>query len=520
MRVNQSGILRFTAAVAIFSTVAVVSLAQQSNDAVYKDLKNSGYWVHPSFNNTLKLDQLKAEVDKSKPYELKVLAIPGLSNKWKKNGAEQRSSFAKYVADKQLKMNDQGVLIVLTRNGISGYNSRLSSAELQQLSNAAAKLVSRTDFTPGVINLSGSIRTAAEVAKSKGQTVAPSGGLVSTPVKKSSGLGGFLCLAIPLGLVGLVVAVIMASKKKAIARSKKAADEKRRQAIDAMSYIDSYDGLLNEGNDTMLVSQYRSRMGEAFDTALVTFKNAKTVQDYDRATFGFQQVLQDFDGAKNSLQAATGGSGVAFTLPPVIDTQRAPVFEPVKGVSYFSSQPSANLVPVEVNFGGSRRTVMVTPEERDEMMAGRMPQMRGQYDGDRFVPWYGVRGYDPYNDYGSSNFMWNMVAFSALSNMFMPSYGFGWGGGLFGGHPYSSWGHPGDHVTINNYGDSYANSGGSDFDFGSDNSGDFNFEQGDNGGGGFDFGGDSGGGGFDFGGGGDFGGGDFGGGDSGGGGDF
>ena len=509
--------------------LATTAYGQQSESQVYKELGKSTYWVHPSFNKVLNLNQVKDEAEKSKPYDFKLLAVPGLGSKWIKNGKENRAEFAKYVSDKQLKLGDQGILIVLTRKGVSAYNPRLSSTDLQALNSQAAKQATKNNLTPAVINLAEQVRGASENAKSLGTSVAPSGGIVDSTQGSGSGAWALLCFAIPVALIALVIGLVIANNKKVLQRSKNAADQKRRQAIEAISYIDSYDGLLTDSADKSATLQYRQRMGENFDIALTTFNRANSKQDFDRATFEFQRVIQDFEGAKNSLNAATGGSGIAYSIPPIIDNERAPLFEPVKGVSYFSSQPSELLVPVEVNFGGSRKTVMVTPEERDELMAGRMPQLRGQNINGRFTPWYGVNGYDPYRDYYSGNFVWDLLAINMISSMFMPSYGFGWGGGLFGGHHYHSWGYDGGHY----YGDYYSDGlyhghhhggyddngygGSSDFDMGNNDSGgdfDFGTDSNDSGGfgfGGFDFGGgDDSGGGFDFGGG-DFGGGDFGG---------
>jgi hypothetical protein len=271
-------------------------------------------------------------------------------------------------------------------------------------------------------------------------------------------------------------------------------------------------------------------MGQTFEEGAARLRNGKTVADFDLANNTFNQVVVDLDNAKPHVKALTGDAGVAFTIPPIIDNQRAPLFEPLQGVSYFSSQPSDQLIPIEVNFGGTRKTVMVTPQERDQLMQGQMPQMRGQYNPQgQFMPWYAVQGYDPYRDYNSHSFIWDMITISALSSMFMPHYGYGWGGGLFGGG-YGGYGYGHGDTIINNYysenpgqapynnssgdfgfGDSSSSGGGDfsnssgDFDFGSsssdssDSSGGFDFGGGDSGGGGFDFGGgDSGGGGGDF----------------------
>ncbi len=534
--------IRLTGVVLVLTAASAFAQQNPNPDQVYNDLKSSTYWVHPSFNGKLDLNQIKDTSNSLRPYDLKVLAVPQLGKNWVKGNQEQRDSFAQYVASKKLSMDDKGIVIVLTRNGISAYNKRLSVSQLDQLNRQAAKLAKPDNFTPAVVSLAQSVKTQAEIAVKS----APSGTGISTSggmVEKTSGAGILIPLLFCLGLpILLVVGAVMLAKKGKITRSKKAADERRRQAIDAISYVDSYDGLLlNGGTDAEALKQYRARMGDNFDAGLSRFNSGRSVDDFDQANYAFQQVVQDFESAKKHVNALTCGTDVAFTIPPIIDNQRAPLFEPVQGVSYFSSQPSDQLVPVEVNFGGVRKTVMATPQERDELMAGRMPQLRGQYGSNgNFMPWYTVRGYDPYRDYGSSNWIWDMVAVSALTNMFMPHFGYGWGGGLFGGGGYGyygGYGGYGHHDTIinnyygsdSNYNNSLGSSSSGDFDFnaGADQgSGNFDFGGGSNdSGSNFDFGGGSDSGGFDFGGGGDSGGFDFGGGDSGsfdsgGGGDF
>ncbi len=509
--------------------ITALTLAQKdsSPDAVYRELKTSTYWTHPSFNGKIDTAQLKTIANDVKPYEFRLLAIPQLEGKWVKNGKEQRLPFAKYLSDQKLPFGDKGIILVLTKKGLSAYSKKLTMAELSTLNASAAKLASANDFTPAITSLAKGVYDKALVAKTTqvGQTSpgqrTPSS--VPPPIAEKSGsvIGGFICIAIPVALIGIVAAIIFAGKKQKINLAKRGAEETKAKALNAMSYLDSYDGLLQMGQDADAVRQYRDRMGQTFDEGTNRLRTAKTVAEYDLANSAFSQVVQDLDSAKPHVSALTGDGGVAFTIPPIIDNQRAPLFEPMQGVSYFSSEPSDNLIPVEVNFGGTRKTVMVTPQERDQLLKGQMPQLRGQYGQDgQFMPWYAVQGYNPHNDFGSRNFMWDMITISALSSMFMPHYGYGWGGGLFGGG-YGGHGYGGGDTIINNYYDqnpgeapSGSNSSG-DFDFGNsgggNSSGDFDFGGGGNSSGDFDFGG----GGGDFGGGG----GDFGGGDSGGGGD-
>jgi hypothetical protein len=505
--------------------LTTLSFAQQkeSPEQVYRDLKSSIYWTHPDFAGKVDLPSMRTLATEVKPFEFRLFAIPALGAKWVKNGQEQRMAFAKYVDEQKLQFGDKGIVLVLTKRGLSAYNPRLTAAELTQLNNSSAKLATRADFTPAIKALAHGVYDQAQARRPVANPGRAST-TMNTPVTQSTsgGVGMLFCVAIPVALIAGVGAIMFGAKKQKINQSKKAAEETKVKALNAMTFIDSYDGLLESGQDADAVRQYRDRMGQTFDEGMNRLRNGKTVADFDIANNTFVQVLSDFDNAKGHVNALTSGAGVAFTIPPIIDNQRAPLFEPMQGVSYFSSQPSDQLIPVEVNFGGTRKTVMVTPQERDELLRGNMPQLRGQYSQNgQFMPWYAVQGYDPYRDYNSHSFIWDVIAISAISNMFSPHYGYGWGGGLFGGG-YGGYGYGGGNTVINNYYEQNPgqnNFGGSsgDFDTSSSSGGDYGGSSGD-----FDFGSssgsnDSGGGGFDFGGGGDSGGGGF---DSGGGGDF
>ncbi len=529
--VSTSEVMKFNRSLSLLLMgMSAISFAQQNSkaDQVYQDLKTSTYFAQPSFNGKIDYGQINSLASQVKPYEFRLLAVDKLGPNWVKSGQEQRTAFAKYVADSKLGLGDKTILVVLTKSGISGYNRKLTVNELEYLDGNAKKLVTMNDFTPAIKDLATRVKAVAETKVMNRGTSGYSNKSASSSSSPFSGVGLFFCIGIPVAMVAAVVAIMFGAKKQKINRAKKAAEETKVKALNAMTYLDSYDGLLKSGQDADAVRQYRDRMGQTFDEGTARVRNGKTVADFDIANSTFNQVLDDFNNAKPHVSAITGDSGVAFTIPPIIDNQRAPLFEPMQGVSYFSSQPSDQLIPVEVNFGGTRKTVMVTPQERDQLMQGQMPQLRGQYSqSGQFMPWYAVSGYDPYRDYNSHNFIWDVIAISAISSMFTPHYGYGWGGGLFGGG-YGGYGYGGGDTIINNY---YEQNPGQNT-FSNDSSGDFNFNGGSSGNdssGDFDFGGSSGNdsGGFDTGGGGDSGGFDFGGGgdsggsfDSGGGGDF
>ena len=526
----------------LFLGVAALSFAQkESPDDVYRDLKTSTYWTHPAFAGKIDTTQFAGIAKDVRPYEFRFIAVPALGKNFTTDKKEQRMAFAKYINDKKLNFGDKGIIVVLTKKGLSAYNQKLAPTELvfqSDKASAIAKAGKYQDFTPAIKSLVKGIydlaQTKQAVRTNRGTT-----GYVQTKTvnSNSSMITGFFCLAIPIALVAGVVAIMFGANKQKIKRSRQAAEDTKVKALNAMTFIDSYDGLLKMGTDADAVRQYRDRMGQNYEEGMARLRNGRTVADFDLANNTFSQVIHDFEDAKSHVNSSTSGAGVAYTIPPIIDNQRAPLFEPLQGVSYFSSEPSNALIPVEVNFGGQRKTVMVTPAERDQLLQGNMPQMRGQYNQQgQFLPWYGVQGYDPYRDYYSHSFVWDVIAISAMSSMFAPHYGYGWGGGLFGGG-YGGYGYGGGTV-INNYYEqnpgqnTYYNNSGGDFDtgnsggsgnYGADSGGDFDTgSSSSDSGGSFDTGSSGGGGDFDFGSGGsDFGGGDFGGGgDSGGGGDF
>ena len=135
--------------------ITALTLAQQdsSPDAVYRELKTSTYWTHPSFNGKIDISKIKAIANDVKPYEFRLLAIPQLGGKWVKNGKEQRLPFAKYLSDQKLPFGDKGIILVLTKKGLSAYSKKLTIAELSTLNDSAAKLATANDFTPAITSL-------------------------------------------------------------------------------------------------------------------------------------------------------------------------------------------------------------------------------------------------------------------------------------------------------------------------------------------------------------------------------
>lgn len=455
-------------------------------DDPYAVLRNDVAYVHPSAAKFVDIPALRRTADDLKPTTLKVLVIPSLGARWKNSqGKEKRGEFLKYVFDKQLRLKN-GIVILVTTQGIGSYSDKIGDAKLADLNNAARGRFSKTDFNPAIDFLARQINAqGAEVATVRTTSV------------------GTIVGASALGLGAFAIAVAGARKAK-MAIAKAAANQVRDRALASLEYIESYHELLPAGADRSAVQQYRDRATDLYDQGRQMMDSAVKPEQVDRARRLFQASFDDAELAKPHINAATGGTAVAFTVPPKLDPgaepipidSRAPLYAPVDNVCFLCSRPGNNdLTPMQITLDGQRRTVMVCPFDAEDLRAGRPPSMRGRYVGQQFVPWYMTPGYDPYTMYGTSNFLWDAMAMSAIMNMFNP-----FGSVHSINHYYSNAGMYGGDYNPGWSGDS--SSGLSDLDA----SGSFGGLGSDS----FDSGGDWGGGDF---GGGDFGGGDFGGGD-------
>ncbi|MCE9558629.1 MAG: hypothetical protein K8R88_06730 [Armatimonadetes bacterium] len=437
----------------------------------YQALARDSVWIYPGMEDRVDGAKIREAADRLKPLQLKVLVIPGLGAKWQKNGKELRGSYAENLLEKRLTLKN-GLVVVITKKGMTAYSDTLGNSKLAALSNESLKFINGKDLTPAVVWL-------ADNAGKKATT---------TGAARNTGYG--LLFGIPIVLGGLYFAGRAAKKAADAARVRAQVLAERDKALEGISYLDGYNGLI-AGQNGEALRQYRERASETYDRARTMLDTSKTPEQLAQVGSLFQQANSDIESGKLTINNVTGGSNTAFRIPPPIGgaDPAAPLFEPVKGVDFFTSEPRNDLQPIEFTVNGRRQTVMVSPQTVASLQSGNPPQMAGQYQGDRFTPWYGVRGYDPYTQYGTGDFLWNMVAFSAISNMMSP---WGWGYHSYG---MGGFGHGG-------YGGGYGGGGSSDGNSRMselDQSGDF-------GGGDFSDGGG------DFGGG-DFGGGDFGGGD-------
>lgn len=460
----------------VLLAIAALSHAfAQEGAGVYEVLARDTVYVHPSASKFLDVAQINRTAAEIRPTTLKVLVVPSLGSKWVTGGSERRGSFAKYVFEDKLSLKN-GIVVVFTKQGLAGYSDRLSESALAKLNNEAVAHTKPNDFTTPIVWLAKSIHSSA----------------AETQTRRAVGTGTIAAVAIGgLAVAGLVV---LAGKKAKLAAARGKLAPQRHAALDAITYLDGYLDLLPAGKDLDALRQYRERAYTQYEEGVRILNEAKKPEEVAPSGGYFQAAMEDAAQGKKHIEAATGGTNVAYTIPPRVDpgappVQTAPAYQPYEDVCYFCSKPGeGDLTPVTMNLDGQRRTVLVCEDDLAEMERGGEPQMRGQYMGGQFVPWYMVRGYNPRSDFGSGSFLWDMMAINGLMHMFNPF---------------------GSHHTINNY---YSGTDAASQGYDSGWSG-----QGDQGLSDFDQSGDFGGGGWGDSGGGDFGGGDFGGGDFGGG---
>ena len=129
----------------------------------YKVLKDGSLWTHPSAVKLVDRTKVEEAAKAIAPYKLKVLVVPQLGNRWNRGGNENRGGYAKYLNDSQFKLGKEGIVVVVTKKGITGYSPQVSNNRLQQLNNEAAKSMTKTDFTPGITRLALHLSEAAAV---------------------------------------------------------------------------------------------------------------------------------------------------------------------------------------------------------------------------------------------------------------------------------------------------------------------------------------------------------------------
>lgn len=486
-------------ALVIAQSVAIAQQNPGTGDEVYTALQRDGYYVHTSAAKYVDIGKIKQAIQDYKPYNLKVLVVPGLGTKWIYQGNERRDDFAKSVFKKRLSM-ENGTLIVYTKKGISAYSDLIGEDQLKKLGNKAVAQNSKTDFSVPITWLATQIKTSKVDSATKTTNVI--------------GLVGGVAAVTVIGIVGARAI----AKNRSLKILRKEIDGKKQHALESISYLDSFDGLIPASAEATALSDYRARAYDHYESGAAMLAQAKSSEKLSAAGRVFDASIQDSEFGRAQIDSATGGTKIAYTVPPMLDPsadqarlQKAPLYAPVAGCCFFCSKPANNLHQVEMNLDGQLRTIEVCDEDLADLKNGQTPQMRGRaYDGN-FVPWYMVQGYEPRSMYGTGSFIWDMLAFNGLMHMFNPFWSPYHIHSYYGGAGYYDGYNPNWFGGIPHNDPSYS-LGGGDFvssgDFGS-SSGDFDFGGSDSGGGDW-FSGDSGG--SDFGGGGDFGGGDSGGG--------
>lgn len=530
----------------LFALAALVAdaSAQRSPNAseqAYELLETEPLYVHPSGKGRVDDAKVRQVAQEVLPMSLKVLVVPKLADKWRRGGRELRGSYARWVLNDRLAL-ENAVVIVYTLNGITSYSDRVDEERLVELSNQAAKKASRQDFTPAIVWLARATSEEARLARSPagarpaqgaskdavGETdaISSSPGVSEALEQASSRQGASeaqsqssqrIALGLVLGVPAAVLAVVAiqqaARRRRELAAAKAPLEDQRHQVLEGISYLDGFADLLGNPEDATGLKNARERAYQRYEQAARVLREAKTPLEASAAAEPLRQALADIEQGKRHIDAATGGSKVAFVVPPPQLPPAAPLYEPVENVCYLCSRPgNDDLTAVTINLDGKKRTVLVCPDDLAAMERGEEPRLRGRYLEGRFVPWYMVQGYDPRVSFGVGGFVWDALAMSAIMNMVNPFssarvvnnyYG---SDGVFPAGFEPNWGSSVEPPESAPFGlDMAGDFGGGDF--GSDFGGDFG--AGDFGGGDFG-GGDSGGGDF---GGGDFGG-DFGGGDS------
>ena len=488
-------------------------------DPAYQALTASDVYVDPRLQGRVDpstLAQAAMQAQGNPHTQVKIAVLAGLPRgPWRsRNG---------YAGDlhHELNLDKSGLVLVVLSGpgaGVSVITNGLSADESGKLAHQYAPQI-KNDPTGGTAALAEAV----------------AGDINGTEYSHSAWL--WVVFLIVVAVVAWLLVSASRRKKQALATARGPVEALRANVLAGIEYIDHYMDVLPKNNpDAELARNARQAASDKFDQAAKILSRATEQTDLNRAQGLLDRAQADIQQARGALDRALGGTSHipgddAFRPPPLPQSQQDVNAIPTgqRGVSFFSGEPAplGALVPVTLTVGGQPRQVYATPEEADALRRGQMPQVRAFNVGGQYVPWYEYNSYDPYRDYWRyENSGWGGFAGGALAgfvgaelltDMMMPSYGFGGYGGGYGGYAFSP------DMGYDN-GASYA---GADGGYGGPDTGTYSGDQG----GGADFVNDYGsqgdpGGGTDFGGGdsgggADFGGGDFGGGgDSGGGSDF
>lgn len=455
-----------------FALLPLVANGQRSlSDEAYRALRTEPVWVHPDMESKVDLDAVRGEARNLGTTPLKVIVIPSLGQRWIRNGREMRGAYAQEAYRSRLNLRD-GIFIIATTRGITGYSPRVSTGTLMRLNEEAARQASRNNLTPSITWLAQSIRS---------EMSSPSRTMASTrPVNQGNTASLWIC---PLIVVGGGAAIFFGTRASAKKAALAHAQRLRTEATTGLAYLDSYDGF-DLGAHTANLRQARDRAGSHYEDALREMDSAKNTDQLRGAASTFQDCLAWVEQGRQSIALATGGTRTTFnelTDLNQADPERSPFFEQSRDRDFFTGKPAPDLRPIEIVIDGQRRTVMASPESIRDLRSGKMPDVAATQHQGRWVPWYaspqGAMG-------GVGDVFFQAMAWSMLFNAMTPN--------TVHHHHYfdtdaGSWGGFGGDFAQGGGDFGGFESGGGGFDFGGGDFGDFGGGGGDFGGGGGDF---------------------------------
>lgn len=412
---------------------------------IFNALASGNVYVVPSLQNEIDAGQLEQTAAEAAPLKVKILVVKGLG------GYQSREALAEDIR-KRLRLDENSVVIVATPKGVSGSSGRLSNDQINQAIQAAGidTVLAQQGPTAMIAEATRSV-----INKSRTDRSSDSGGLVGGLAIAAIGVGGFL--------------LIKRAKREGELRSARERVETRlRDVVTDLSYVDGYLDLLPASDDATQAKRLRASAFEKYDTAKGLIKTGKTVPEIEQGLPLLQDAKQELVECRKAIDRATGGTGVAMSVPDLpdlaTDVEKARRYraaeeirsaeersrmqrelgdlpEEERGVSFFSGQPmpASLLVPVTVVIAGHKRTVMATPEEAEQIRNGHIPPIRSFQDPvtRQYVPWYEYRDYDPYRDYYAYNS--NLLATSMMIDLAILSAQLG--AGVYS--HYGPWGYQG-----------------------------------------------------------------------------
>ena len=284
----------------------------------------------------------------------------------------------------------EGIVIVVTPRRIGASSGRISTSQINDsLQNANLnQATTRGGLTEAAV-------TAAQAVE----------GTVTKDRNTDNGIGTVGVLAV-VGSIAGFLGFKNYKAKKAFADAKEPLERLRRQALDSLSYADGYLDLLPKGDATDRARQLRAEAYQKYETAGGLISRAHRPEDLREVRPLLESSLSQLTECRQQIDLATGGTGVAATVPELftsLDTPEQKAKDYLKrvddvrsqseaqelqrqieqiptdqrGVSFFSGRPipASDLVPVTIVVDGRKQTVMASRDEAEEIKRDRMPQV-------------------------------------------------------------------------------------------------------------------------------------------------